>query len=254
MIKTAKELAAAAKAVATDHKNLYVLGAFGWPMTDSMKQRALNAQAYNRKAARKKKIESAEKDTFGFDCCGLIKALLWGWNGNQSKTYGGAVYSSNGVPDKSANQMIKLCREVSTDFAGVQVGELLWIEGHVGIYIGSGLAVECTHRWADGVQITAVHNVGKKTGLNGRTWTKHGKLPYIEYTAGFSVTMEQLLQGDEGEAVKALQRLLGVSVTGQFDAVLTDAVKKFQKGHGLRVDGVAGEETMCRLLGVAEHE
>lgn len=254
MIKTAKELAAAAKAVATDHKSLYVLGAFGWPMTDSMKQRAINAQAFNQKAARKKKIQAAEKDSFGFDCGGLVKALLWGWNGNQSKNYGGATYGSNSVPDKSANQMIKLCKDISTDFKKVLVGELLWIDGHVGIYIGNGLAVECTHRWTDGVQITAVHNIEKKDSYNGRVWTKHGKLPYVTYSECFDITLNVLSEGDVGENVKAAQRLLGITESGDFDASLTEAVKAFQKKNGLQTDGIVGEETMCCLLGVAEHE
>lgn len=254
MIKTAKELAVAAKAVATDHKSLYVLGAFGWPMTAAMKQRAINAQAFNRKAARKKKIQAAGADTFGFDCCGLVKALLWGWSGDESKSYGGAVYGSHGVPDKSANQMIKLCSEVSTDFAVLQVGELLWIDGHVGLYIGDGLAVECTHRWKDGVQITAVHNLGKKSGVNGRSWTKHGKLPYIAYVDSYSIKLEELSNGDEGKQVAALQRLLGVKDSGKFDAQLSDAVKAYQKNNGLRTDGIVGKETMSKLLGVTDDE
>ena len=70
---------------------------------------------------------------------------------------------------------------VSTDFSNVAVGEALWCEGHIGVYIGNGLGVECTPRWDNKVQITAVANIGKKSGYNARTWTKHGKLPYIEY-------------------------------------------------------------------------
>jgi hypothetical protein len=31
------------------------------------------------------------------------------------------------------------------------------------------------------VQITAVGNIGTKSGYKSRKWTKHGKLPYIEY-------------------------------------------------------------------------
>ena len=32
------------------------------------------------------------------------------------------------------------------------------------------------------VQITAVGNIGSKAGYNTRRWTKHGKLPYVDYT------------------------------------------------------------------------
>ena len=53
--------------------------------------------------------------------------------------------------------------------------------GHIGIYIGDGLAVEASPKWADGVQITAVSNIGTKAGYHARTWKKWGLLPYVDY-------------------------------------------------------------------------
>ena len=126
-------------------------------------------------------INAASADTFGFDCVCLIKGILWGWRGDTAKSYGGASYAVNGVPDIGADQMITKCAGVSTDFSNVAVGEALWCEGHIGVYIGNGLGVECTPRWDNKVQITAVANIGKKEGYNARTWRKHGKLPYIDY-------------------------------------------------------------------------
>lgn len=181
-IKTAAELAAACKDVAQNHKTLYVMGCFGAPMTASNKTRYIKHHSYNQKTARTAKIKAATADTFGFDCVCLIKGLLWGWSGDKSKTYGGAGYACNNVPDIGANQMIKVCKNVSTDFSTIQVGEAVWMQGHIGVYIGDGLAVECTPKWADCVQITAVHNIGTKAGYNGRKWTKHGRLPYVTYT------------------------------------------------------------------------
>lgn len=57
------------------------------------------------------------------------------------------------------------------------------MKGHIGIYIGGGLAAECTPKWRNCVQITAVANIGAKTGYNSRRWTKYGKLPYVTYEA-----------------------------------------------------------------------
>lgn len=179
-IKTAAQLVAACKDAAA-HKTLYVMGCFGAPMTAANKKRYTANHSYNKKAERTKKINAASEDTFGFDCVCLIKGLLWGWNGDKSKTYGGAGYACNGVPDIGADQMIKVCKDVTTDFSKIIPGEAVWMEGHIGVYIGDGLAVECTPRWEDCVQITAVHNIGTKTGYNGRKWTKHGKLPYVSY-------------------------------------------------------------------------
>lgn len=180
MIKTAKELVAACLDAANNHKTLYVMGCFGAPMNASNKTRYINHHGYNQKAERKAMIQAASADTFGFDCVCLVKGLLWGWNGNASKTYGGAGYAVNGVPDIGTEQMIAVCKDVSTDFSKIQVGEFLWMQGHCGIYIGNGQAVECTPAWKNGVQVTTVRNIKSGTG---HMWTKHGKLPYIEYPA-----------------------------------------------------------------------
>lgn len=166
--------------VAKNYKTLYVMGCFGAPMTASNKTRYINHHEYNRRTKPKKCIEAAASDTFGFDCVNLIKSILWGWNGDKSKTYGGAKYATNGVPDVSADGMIKKCFDVSTDFSHLEIGEAVWCPGHIGIYIGDGLAVECTPAWKNCVQITACNCT--KQGYNKRVWTKHGKLPYIAYT------------------------------------------------------------------------
>lgn len=168
---------------AAKHKTLYVMGCFGAPMTATNKKRYIANYAYNSKAARRKVINAASADTFGFDCVNLIKGILWGWDGNAKKTYGGAVYKANGVPDTSADGMMSYCTGVSKDFSNIEAGEVVHMNGHIGIYIGDGLAIECTPIWKDGVQITAVGNIGKKKGYNTRTWTNHGKLKFIKYPA-----------------------------------------------------------------------
>lgn len=182
-INTAAQLVSAALGAAKEHKTLYVHGCWGAPMNPGNQQRYINALSFNRKADRKKKIQEATGNVFGFDCSGLIKGLLWGWEADTGHVYGGAGYACNGVSDINADQMIAQCKDVSTDFTAIVPGEVVWIKGHIGIYVGDGLAVECTYRWNDGVQITAVHNLGEKCGYNGRRWTKHGKLPWITYDA-----------------------------------------------------------------------
>lgn len=178
-VMTNKELAAKLRDVATNYKTLYVMGCFGAPMTEANKTRYCNNHSYNKKAARTAMIKAASADTFGFDCVCLIKGILWGWNGNENATYGGAKYASNGVPDIGADSMITKCSELSTNFNDIEVGEAVWMSGHIGVYIGDGLAVECTPSWENKVQITACNCT--KSGYKRRNWTKHGKLPYIEY-------------------------------------------------------------------------
>lgn len=177
------EFIAKLKDIVNNYNTLYVMGCFGAPLVGSNVKRYCNNHEYNKQADRTAMIKAvADKNPpyFGFDCVNLIKAVLWGWEGS-NKTYGGATYSSNGVPDISADTMITKCSNVSTDFSTIEVGEAVWIKGHIGVYIGDGLVVECTPAWKNKVQITALKNIGGKSGYNARTWTKHGKLPYVEY-------------------------------------------------------------------------
>jgi hypothetical protein len=264
MIKTGKELAAACVDAAKNYKTLYVMGAFGWPMNDHNKQRAMGSYSYNSATDRTAKIKAATNDTFGFDCVCLIKALLWGWLGDAKQNYGGAKYCSNNVPDVNEDGMIRACTEVNADFGKIAVGEVLWTSGHIGVYIGGGLAVECTPIWKDGVQITAVHNIGKKSGYNGRMWAKHGKLPWVTYekeeTTGkdYTISFRYLCKGDKGDDVVALQRLLianGYScgwygADGDFGAETDTAVRLYQRDTDLEADGVVGKDTLSKLLGV----
>lgn len=183
-VMKASEFVKKLKDVAQNYKTLYVMGCFGAPLNGSNVTRYCTNHSYNKDATRTAMIKAAANQSppvFGFDCVCLIKGVLWGWNGNASKTYGGASYAVNGVPDIGADTMITKCSGVTTDFSKIEVGEAVWCSGHIGVYVGDGLAVECTPRWENDVQITAVANIGKKSGYNARTWTKHGKLPYIEY-------------------------------------------------------------------------
>lgn len=178
---TNTELVKKALDIAENYKTSYIWGGLGRPITEPNIQNAIAQYSVNSKYAAGARRYVGQAKAFFFDCVGLIKCILWGWCGDSSKSRGGAIYASNGVPDTSADGMIASCSGVSTDFSDIEVGEALWCKGHIGIYIGDGLGVECTPAWKNGVQITAVSNIGAKSGYNSRKWTKHGKLPYVNY-------------------------------------------------------------------------
>lgn len=101
------------------------------------------------------------------DCVGLVKGYCWFDPVAQSIGYG-----INGMPDIATEQMIDWCHEKgSMDTMPEIPGLLLWMNGHVGIYIGDGYAIE-----AMGTRYGVV-----KTEVAGRGWLKWGKLPCIEY-------------------------------------------------------------------------
>ena len=194
-VMKASEFVAKLKDIATNYKTLYVMGCIGSPMTKANKERYINHHSYNRKPARVKMINAATADTFGFDCVCLIKSVLWGWSGRKDRVYGGAAYNSNGVPDIDADYMIKVCSDVSTKFDDIEIGEAVWCPGHIGVYIGDGLAVECTPSWKNNVQITACNCT--KSGYYTRNRKKHGKLPYIEYDVNAKKPVSALKSIDE---------------------------------------------------------
>ena len=70
-----------------------------------------------------------------------------------------------------------MCRDVSTNFNNITPGEVVWMNGHIGLYAGvyDGVkwVIESTPSWKDGVQWTK---------LSARKWVKHGKMPNVDYS------------------------------------------------------------------------
>lgn len=174
--------------VLTGVKTLYVNGAWGWPLSEANKQRAIAKNAYNAQAPRANKIKAASSDTYGFDCVCMIKGIMWGWTGDRRQRYGGAGYAINGVPDINADQMMAICTNKSTDFSEIIPGAAVWLKGHIGVYIGDGLVIECTPLWDDGVQITSLE---KRPGYHQRKWSRWGLLPFIEYDEEDEMSYDQ---------------------------------------------------------------
>ena len=234
---------------AAECKTLYVKGGFGLTLNSKGKARAINSYEYNKKRANK--INAMPNDSFGFDCCGLGKGIIWGFTGDAKKVYGGAVYKSNGLDDVSELGLINLCSDVSENMENIIPGELLYMKGHCGYYLGDSMVAESTpagpHGY-DGVQITA---------LNFRKWLKHGKLtPYITY--GESHIIKHIIarptikNGSYGMQVDFLQQNLNtlgesLDVDGQCGPLTTEAIKRFQKKYNLSVDGIYGPRSYQKM-------
>lgn len=60
-------------------------------------------------------------------------------------------------------------------------------------------------------------------------------------------TMEVIKKGSKGEAVRKLQKALGVTADGVFGANTEAAVKKFQSKAGITPDGIVGSKTWAAL-------
>lgn len=108
------------------------------------------------------------------DCVGLIKGYLWSENLNSTPIY-------NSKQDKDVSGMKANCTETGNIKTIPELpGVLVFMDGHVGIYIGNGKVIEARGH-AYGVV---------ETNLVGRGWTKWGKLDWITYVGDEEMTEE----------------------------------------------------------------
>ena len=167
--KNAHDLAAYA-AQAWENNWGYVWGTFGNVLTPSLLD--YKARQYPDGVGRYRAfIEAHYLNRRTADCIGLVKSYGW-FNANTD----GIDYGSNGMPDYSANQMYRdalakgAAHGTIVDMPEIP-GLVLWKEGHTGIYIGGGYAIEAMST-SRGVC---------KTKVDGRGWQAWYKLPYIDY-------------------------------------------------------------------------
>ena len=181
------------------------------------------------------------------DCVGLIKGYLW----CDSDTDTTPTY--NEKQDISANMMFDACLTKGTIGTMPDVpGVLVFMDGHVGIYIGNGEVIE-----ARGHKYGVV-----KTKLAKRAWKNWGYCPYLFYEQTekktISLDLPVLKKGAKGDSVKAMQILLlgygynlgSYGADGSFGGTTEKTVKAYQAANGLDADGSCGRKTWTKLLGV----
>lgn len=177
ILMTNNEFVESAKNIANNYKTVYANGTVGQLLTNDLITNCANRLPKWYTEARIQQLRQlVGKGYYAFDCSGLIKGILWGWNNGYFSGYGKNGYP----PDTNESGLLSMCTNVATDFSDIPVGAFLWVKGHCGLYIGNKQAIECTPKWQNKVQITSVANLGNTSG-NSRTWTKWGKLPWVNY-------------------------------------------------------------------------
>lgn len=102
------------------------------------------------------------------DCIGLIKGYMWSKDPEDTKP----VYAQ-GFPDVSADMQFNRSKRKGTSMSTLPEvpGVLVFMKGHVGVYLGNGEVIEARgHKF--GVVITK---------LKERPWTKWAYIDEIEY-------------------------------------------------------------------------
>ena len=182
-----------------NYPTYYALGSIGSPATERNKARY--------------KVPNAPTESFLFDCSGFAyKAIPLGWTGDRKRVYGGADPAKN-MALFNCNDILAECRDVSTDFSNILPGEVLYMRGHVGIYYGNGIALECTSKWDNCVLQSQVTNVASSHNMKyKRKWLKHGKLPFVDYRGiEKPLTQEAYTTARIGEGLIKIARRSGIT-------------------------------------------
>ena len=179
------------------------------------------------------------------DCVGLPKSFFWK-NGSITEE---PKYATNHCPDVSANGMIKLCSETGKiGSIPDEPGLVVWKDGPIGVYVGSGYTIE--------MRGFAYDCVRRK--VTAGPWTKWGRLPksMISYLDSAPEPEPDVLKyGCTGEAVKELQEdltalgypLPAYGIDGDFGNETKKAVEAFQSDHDLPVTGIADAKTLAAI-------
>lgn len=118
--------------------------------------------------ARVNQLQTKIGNYYGCDCVGLIKSYLFG--GINSPKY-------KSKWDTNTRGMYSVSKTKGTIGTLPEMpGLILYMKGHVGVYIGNGECIECTlGKYGDGVV---------KTKVAGRGWTHWLQLPWLDYNDG----------------------------------------------------------------------
>lgn len=100
----------------------------------------------------------------------------------------------------------------------------------------------------------------RRIAVNHRNIRGYGVPKYdAEEAKTFTLELQELKKGSEGEQVKAFQRILSTygynlgsrnPFDGKFGDMTEEAVKAFQGDHGRKKDGIIGPKTAAAMLGI----
>lgn len=175
-IITAAELVAKAQEIEkTD--TVYMWGTYGRKVTEALI--AAKAKQYPRQYSEHyQSMLRGKIGHYSWDCIGLIKGIIWGWDGKKNVPYA----PKDSMPDIGSNGLMRAIGNLSTDWKKVKVGAAVFLPGHVGIYVGDGHVIEATPSFKNGVQITAVAELAPNSKYPKRKWTQgHGLIPWVDY-------------------------------------------------------------------------
>lgn len=202
-----------------------------------------------------------------YDCSSLVITAYQ--NAGAKVKSAGATYTGNMKPAFLKCGFKDVTKSVNLNTgAGLAKGDvLLNIKSHTAMYVGNGKIAQAS-----------INEKGTVTGgLTGdQTGREIATSSYYNYpwdcvlryyesssaaaeaikSATITISTRELAQGDEGNDVKAMQLLLigrkyscgAYGADGDFGGATLQALKNFQKDHGLDADGICGKNTWNKLI------
>lgn len=132
---------------------------------------------------------------WSFDCLGFVHCMVNGFCGNKEQLGGGAVMDEFVTNATEAQTLYNYCYDQSYNFTKLTAGELLYMDGHVGLYIGEcepfndgrifNVAECCYSSFGGGGMLTYVSPTGTrynhKGGATAGAWSAHAKFYRVDY-------------------------------------------------------------------------
>lgn len=149
------------------------------------------------------------------DCSGLIKSYLW-WTNDSSNPKAFAVpVSGNMIATATVSGTVD--RNNMNSIPNIH-GLIMYHEGHVGVYVGNNMAVDCRNA-------TSGMRYQKVCGPGGYRWTHWFKLPQVQYpNTGWVRFNGQSFYYENGEYVENVTKTIkGVSYCFGIDGALIGA-------------------------------
>lgn len=146
---------------------VYMWGGLMQPITTTLIKVKANQYPKHYTQSRQRYLSTLVGRGYGCDCVGLIKSY---WFGGVGSPY----YDCK--KDCNTTGLYNLAKKKGKIKSMPETpGLIVYMSGHVGVYVGNGKVIECTmSKYGDGVVYT---------NLKGRGWTHWLECPYIEYPA-----------------------------------------------------------------------
>lgn len=205
-----------------------------------------------------------------FDCCGLFKCFMWhDYSTNNARYYGKTQ------KDLSCEGLLAEAKEKGDISTIPEIpGVLVYMKGHMGIYIGNGKVIESTAAKYDGKKgrIYKTYFKGNGKGCDGKraTWTKWFKSSNLTYenevkpeptkpsssSDNFLGSRGYIKLGDRGSNVEKIANFMyktfpaytsKAALGNYYGPNIQKSIKEFQTRTGLEPDGCVGPLTLAML-------